>query len=59
MVGLGVDIAGRLFYRTLSRYLFARAGFADLADALEAAAADLGGDTPASAHAALQRVGLR
>jgi thermolysin len=59
VVALGPDVTGKLFYRALSRYLFERSGFADLADALCAAARDLGGGLELPVTDALRRVGLR
>lgn len=59
VASLGPDVTGRLFYRALASYLFARAGFADLADALTAAAHDLGGGIELPVADALRRVGLR
>ena len=56
---LGPAVVGRLFYRALAVYLFPRAGFAELADALVAAARDLGGELEPGVVAALVVVGLR
>ncbi len=56
---LGAPVVGRLLYRALVTYLFPRAGYAELADALVAAARDLGGAIEPDVLAALVAVGLR
>ncbi len=59
LASLGAPVTGRLFYRALVAYLFPRAGFPELADALVAAARDLGGGIEPEVIAALIAVGLR
>ena len=56
---LGADATGRIFYRALVSYLFPRAGFAELADAIVSAARDLDVSTVPEVEAALTAVGLR
>ncbi len=48
----------KIWYRALTRYLFARADFADAADATIAAAKDLGGDAATAVHDAWVAVGV-
>ncbi len=59
VVGLGRELVGKLFYRALTHYLFAQAGFADLGDALIAAAHDVGADSELPVGIALSRMRLR
>lgn len=48
----------KVWYRALTRYLHAKANFADAADATLAAARDLGGDAPQVVHDAWSAVGV-
>lgn len=59
VTSLGPTTTGRIFYRALTSYLYPRAGFADLGDALRFAARDLGTELEPAVEAALVVLGLR
>lgn len=56
--GLPTRTVEKIWYRALSRYLHARADFADAADATVAAARDLGGGAESAVHDAWVAVGV-
>lgn len=55
---LSASTVAKIWYRALSKYLHARADFADAADATLAAARDLGGDAEATVRQAWVAVGV-